>query len=125
MKVSLSDSEWRVMKLLWEEAPRTIAQLTAALRADTGWTKYTVITFLGRMEQKGAVRCEEGGRAKQFYPLIDRDEAVHRASAAFLRRVCDGSLGTMVNTMVSRQALSREEIGELLAILQKAEEDAT
>lgn len=36
-------------------APRTITQLTAALREDAGWDKHTAITMLSRLEAKGAV----------------------------------------------------------------------
>ena len=34
--------------------------LTAALSAETGWEKHTVITMLTRLEAKGAVRHEAG-----------------------------------------------------------------
>ena len=64
MKINLSDSEWKLMKPLWEKQPRTIMELTAALRSETGWTKNTVITMLSRLEAKGAVRHQEGGRAR-------------------------------------------------------------
>ena len=50
MKVNLSSSEWKLMKPLWEQPPRTIMELTAALRTETGWTKNTVITMLSRLE---------------------------------------------------------------------------
>lgn len=60
-KVNLSDGEWKIMNLLWEEPPQTIMNLTRALKGDKGWSKNTVITMLNRMEAKGAVRHEEGG----------------------------------------------------------------
>ena len=52
MKVNLSSSEWKLMKPLWEQPPRTIMELTAALRTETGWTKNTVITMLSRLEAR-------------------------------------------------------------------------
>ena len=61
MQVNLSDSEWKLMNRLWEQSPRTIMELTASLKEDTGWSKNTVITILARLEAKGAVRHEEGG----------------------------------------------------------------
>ena len=50
MQVSLSDSEWKLMNRLWEQSPRTIMELTAAVKEDTGWSKNTVITMLARLE---------------------------------------------------------------------------
>ena len=68
MKIDLSNSEWKLMNRLWQTAPMTITELTAALREDTGWSKNTVITMLSRLEGKEAVRHEEGQRAKLYFP---------------------------------------------------------
>ena len=72
MKIELSNSEWKLMRRLWDRAPSTITELTAALREETGWSKNTVITMLSRLEAKGAVRHEEGGKAKRYYPALRR-----------------------------------------------------
>ena len=122
-RINLSDGEWSIMNVLWEAAPRTITQLTAALKESTGWSKHTVITMLGRMEAKGAVRYEEGVRAKQYYPAVPQAETVLGETESFLEKVYAGSLGLMVNTMVEKNSLSKEEIDELYAILKKAEEE--
>ena len=49
MSCNLTDAEWKLMHRLWETAPQTITQLTAALREETGWEKHTVITMLSRL----------------------------------------------------------------------------
>ena len=54
MQVNLSDSEWKLMNRLWEQSPRTIMELTASLKEDTGWSKNTVITMLARLEARAA-----------------------------------------------------------------------
>ena len=56
--VQLSNYEWKIMNLIWDEQPRTITQLTKALAEETGWSKHTVITYLKRLESKGAVHYE-------------------------------------------------------------------
>lgn len=119
--VKLSEAEWKVMTLLWEEAPQTMMQLTNHFKETTGWTKHTVMTFLKRMEEKGAVYYEEGVRAKQYYPKIDRKEAVQQETEEFLEKVFDGRMGLMLNTMVEQQTLSQEEIAEMYEILRKAQ----
>lgn len=122
--IKLSEAEWKVISALWEEAPQTIMQLTHRLQDTTGWTKHTVMTFLRRMEEKGAVHYEEGGKAKQYYPDIRQEDAVLQETEDFLEKVFQGRLGLMLNTMVEQKALSKEEIAELYEILQKAEEGA-
>lgn len=120
--VRLSEAEWKVMGALWEEAPQTIMQMTRHFQETTGWTKHTIMTFLRRMEDKGAVRYEAGERAKLYYPQIERQEAALQETEDFLERVFEGRMGLMLNTMVEQKALSGKEISELYEILKQAEE---
>lgn len=122
-RINLSDGEWNIMNVLWDAAPRTITQLTAALKEPTGWSKHTIITMLGRMESKGAVRYEKGIRARQYYPAVERAETVLGETESFLDKVYSGSLGLMLNTMVEKNSMSKKEIDELYAILRRAEEE--
>jgi len=68
--MKISDAEWKIMNLLWEEEPRTMTQLTKALLSSTGWSKHTVITYLKRMEEKGMIRHIEGKKAKLYYTVL-------------------------------------------------------
>ena len=120
MNVSLSDGEWKLMNRLWEHAPRTITELTAALREETGWSKNTIITMLSRLEAKGAVTHTEGQRAKQYSPLILREDAAREETESFLSKVYGGSLGLMMSAMTQSKSLTEEDIAELSAILERA-----
>ena len=121
--IRLSDSEWLLMNALWDHSPRTITQLVEQLREDTGWSKHTVITMLSRLEAKGAVRHEEGERAKQFYPILDRAATQRQETRSYLSRLYGGSLKLMVNTLVGDTRLSDEDLAALDALLKKAEEE--
>lgn len=121
-QISLSDNEWKLMGRLWERSPRTIMELTADLREGTGWSKNTIITMLSRLEAKGAVRHEEGARAKAYYPAVDRETAARAETESFLGKVYGGSLGLLVSAMVESRALTEEDLAELSAILEKGGE---
>ena len=123
--MNLSDSEWKLMNRLWDRSPMTITELTAALREDTGWSKNTIITMLSRLEAKGAVRHEEGLRAKRYFPVTRREDAALTETESFLGKVYGGSLGLMVSNLVERHALTEADIAELSAILEKAGGDCT
>ncbi len=122
-KIGLSDGEWKLMNLLWEEPPRTVSQLVEALRDDTGWTKGTVFMMLSRLEEKRAVRFEKAGRSKLYFPALKREDAASFATESFLGRVYDGSVGLMVASMAGQKALTKEDIDELYAVLRKAEKE--
>ena len=118
MKIDLSNSEWKLMNRLWQKPPMTITELTAAMKEGTGWSKNTIITMLSRLEAKGAVRHEEGRRAKQYFPTVGREDAIEAETETFLDKV--GGLGLLMNAMVERNALTEDDIAELTAILEKA-----
>lgn len=121
MRGYLSDGEWKLMNKLWEVSPQTVAQLTAALREETGWERHTVITMLSRLEAKGAV-CHRGSAPKVWSAALSRREAQRGATASFLDKVYGGRLGHMVNAMVDAKALTSADLEELAAILEKAKE---
>lgn len=122
--INLSDGEWKLMNLLWESAPRTISQMVKVLADDTGWDKATVLVMLRRMEQKGAVRFEQDGRSKLYYPAVPKVGIAVAETESFLHRVFGGSLGLLVSSMATQKALSQTDIEELYAILEKAEKEA-
>ncbi len=118
----LQPSEWVIMEKLWEEAPRTLMQLFHALEEEPGWSKSTVSTLLGRMTDKGILTVQEGGKARLYYPGVDREDAALAETESLLERVYQGSVSMMMSTLVRQKALDREEVEELYGILQGLEE---
>ena len=121
MKVNLSDGAWKLMNKLWQGAPLTITQLTAALHSETGWGKHTVITMLNRLEGKGAVE-HDGGIPKHYSPKLNQEDAARSETRSFLDKVYGGRLGLMMSAMVDSRALTQQDIDELTAILESAKE---
>lgn len=118
--IGLSNSEWRIMENLWEKSPKTATQLIKAMEAETGWAKSTTKTLLKRMEQKGCIAYQEGAKAREYYPLLRREEVVASETSSFIDRIYKGSLGVMVNTLVKKRDITDEEMEELYRIIQEA-----
>ena len=79
------------------------------------------MTMLSRLEQKGAVSCTQGERAREYSAILERDKAAARETDSFLSKVYGGSLGLMVNSMLRARSLSEDEVEELRGILASAE----
>ena len=118
--ITLSAGEWRIMERLWEESPQTLTELVRELRPDTGWSKSTIVTMVGRLEAKGAVTYTEGGRARQYAPAVLREQAALEETESLLRRVYRGSVGMLVNTLADGRGLTDQDIEELSAVLENA-----
>ena len=117
--IALSDAEWKIMNVLWDDSPKTITELTKALSETTGWTKHTIITLLKRMEAKDAVYFEDGERAKHYFPNIPQNEAVLEETKSFLDKAFKGKLALMINTLIAEEDLSDQELDELYSILEQ------
>ena len=109
------------MEKLWGAAPRTYVQLCHELKENPGWSRSTVQTMLERMTEKGILRYEMVGRAKHYYPNIERDDVAVAETRSLLDRAFEGSVSLLVSTLVRRKQLTKEEIEELYEILQEAE----
>lgn len=119
--ITLGKSEWHIMEKLWEIAPLTYVQLCHELKENPGWSRSTVQTMLERMTEKGILRFEVVGRARQYYPNLSRDDVALAETQSLLERAFDGSARMMMSAMVRKKLLTREEIDGLYAILQEEE----
>ena len=55
----LSDGEWKLMELLWEESPVNSTRLVERCRERLTWSKSTPYTVLRRLCRKGAVEQDK------------------------------------------------------------------
>lgn len=123
--ISLSNGEWKIMKLLWSNKTITVGQIVTAVAGDTDWNKNTVFTMMKRLEEKGAVKMLTAKRPQQYVALISREEATNDETSSFFHRVYDGNLKMFVSALSGNCALNQKEIDEIRAILDKAEQDIT
>ncbi|MBN1906363.1 MAG: BlaI/MecI/CopY family transcriptional regulator [Deltaproteobacteria bacterium] len=115
----ISESEWLVMKAIWDENPISSNRVVEILSDSTQWNPKTIKTLLTRLVKKGAVGFETEGRSYLYYPLIEEQILVKEESKSFLKRVFRGALKPMIATMVESEDLSVEEIEELKRLLSK------
>ncbi len=112
---ALSDTEWRIMQSLWRSAaPMSVREILDDLQ--NAWSVHSVISFLKRMESKGAVTIHNG-RPIRYSAALDREEAVQQETKDLLGRVYGGEKLLMIQCAVNASPLSDEEREELIAIL--------
>ena len=120
--IIISDGEWKVMNVLWDNSPRSLATIVKELENDTGLSKATVFVMLKRLIAKNAVSVDTSGKVQLYSPLINKNEATITETQSFLKKVYGGSIGMMISSMSGQNTLSNEEIAELRKILDEAEQ---
>lgn len=114
MDYKISDSEWKVMEILWEKGAATQSEVMDALTEH--WNKNTVYTFLSRLEHKGLVAAE--GSPKRYTAVIGREECVRQEEESFLNKVYYGSAGKLVAAFVEEGRLTEKEKAMLKQLLE-------
>ena len=125
-KMYLTEAEWLIMECLWEESPRTGREVWEWTQERNTWGRSTALTFLRRLEDKGYVKAEKTGGRKRYTALLSREDAALIEAKDFLQRAYRGSVTLMLRCLAKKDALPKEEIDQLDALLKewKEEEDA-
>ena len=119
MAIQVTEAEWKILEVLWDRAPRTMAEITQTLAPATGWTRHTVITLLKRMEDKCTVLVDESGPQKTYTPRVTREEASTEQTRHFLSSIFRGNASLLVSQLVQDGDLSVDDLEKLLAALRE------
>lgn len=121
-KDRLSDSEWKVMQVVWRRPPVTARDVADALAGETGWAYTTVKTLLTRLAAKGAVTERMSGNAALYEPAYAEEDAKRGALRGLVDRAFGGDLVPMVRFLLEDGKLSARErarLREMLAAREK------
>lgn len=112
----IGESEWYVMKALWEHSPQSGSDIVKAVSAQTDWSQSTILTMVRRLVQKKAVGVLQR-EVMMYYPLIEEGDLRRQETDMFLKRVYKGSVNMLVKGFIENGALSKEELEELKKLL--------
>ena len=119
---SISESEWEIMNVLWDKAPRTASDIISSLQESTDWKPKTIRTLLDRLVQKDVVGVNKNLRVYTFYPLYTQEECQRAETESFINRIYGGTLKSMLVQFIQEDTLSDDDINELRFILNKKPE---
>jgi BlaI family penicillinase repressor len=117
----ITESEWIVMKIIWEHGSRSTNQIIEDLKEDSEWKPSTIKTLLNRLVVKGALRYEKDGRFFVYFPLVSSEDCRRAESSSFIKRMYDGSLKMLVSSFLDQEGMDAEDIAELKAMLDEKE----
>lgn len=115
----ISDAEWIVMKVLWEEAPLTAAKIIEALSSNKEWSPKTIHSLISRLVKKGVLGVNKEMPQYEFYPLVDKRDVILEETRSFIQKVYNGSLHLMLANFIKDEKISEKEIEELQRLLDK------
>lgn len=118
----ISEAEFEIMKIVWNEAPISTNAITERLVKTTAWSPKTIQTLIKRLVTKGALAYEKQGRVFVYTPLVKQQEYIGRESRSFLERFYGGRLSAMVSAFIEDGQLSKAELEKLHSLLSRRTE---
>lgn len=118
---NISESEWAVMEVLWENSPQTAPSVAKVLQESTGWAENTVRTLITRLVEKGAVKVADPEAVPKLYAAaVKRETCVKAESESFLGRIFQGAAKPLLVHFASNARLTPEEVRELKKLLDES-----
>jgi BlaI family penicillinase repressor len=123
-RVELTESEWSVIKAVWDLEPCTAPVVQDKLAGVTGWTYSTVRTLMDRMAVKGLLRANKEGKLTWYTSAITRAQAQHGELRYALKHAFNGALAPMVQCLLESDDLSAADLEEIKRLIAQRSKNA-
>ena len=123
MDKRLKDSEWIILRALWEQSPLDLKGIIAAVqrqRPEVRWDYKTYHSFLRILLEKGLVSAQRHGKNNLYSPAITENRALsYEADSLVSRRSYYGSVSSLMVNMAEQGKLTQAEKQELMELAQR------
>ena len=116
-----TDTELRLLKVLWQHGPSTVRAVWTQLGADVGYT--TVLKLLQIMWDKGLVTRDEKSTSHIYAAALSESETQAGLVGSFIDRVFGGSPGRLVMHALGSKSVSADELRAIRELLDQAEKE--
>ena len=118
---SLTEAEWIILRVVWENEPCTAGDVQEAVAKTKDWAYSTVKTMMDRMVQKGLLKTEKIRNLQLFRARISQDDARKSEFRKMLERAFEGAITPMMQFLVDQEEFSVEELKYLRQLANKAQ----
>ena len=120
----ITQSEWEVMRVLWDaNAPLPAAEVAARLDGKANWSPKTVRSFLNRLVQKQSIEVVKQGFSGyeliHYVPLIDESSALQAKQETFAQKFFGGTVQSMLAGCIQSGEISTKELLQLREMIDK------
>lgn len=123
-EIELTESEWTIIKAVWDTEPCAAPALQEKLFKKTKWTYSTVRTLMDRMVAKGLLTAEKVRNLTLYQSAITPQQAQRGELLYALKHAFNGALTPMVQCLLESKDVSAGELTELEALLKSRKRSA-
>ncbi len=121
--IELYDSEWAIMRIVWEKQPCAAPTVQEALQKEKGWAYTTVKTMMDRMVKKGLLKTQKIRNLYLYSPVISESQAKKREIMKTVKRAFNGTLTPMMQFLIENDELTENEFKQLELLIKNRKRD--
>lgn len=118
-QLSLYDSEYKLMKLIWQNEPIKTTALQHLALEKLEWKKSTTFTMIRKLLGKGLIQKSE----TIITSLVIEDEIKRAESSRLINKLFNDSLFNFVSTFLEDKKITASEADELKKLIEEAAHD--
>jgi len=115
--LAITERQFTMLKILWEQGPRTVRELMEQLPGGDRQPYTTVLGLLQNMQKAGLVTAEKEGLMHRYHAAVSRGEATGNLLSDFLARFFHGSAEQLILGLVDAEQLEPDELKAIEAKL--------
>lgn len=116
-KTKLGRVQLKIMRVLWERGRASAREITDSLNDEAPVAHSTVQTLLRKLEEKGSINHDVHDRTFVFYPVVEEEHVVRRATHDLVERVFGGDPAGLVAFLLKDERISDDELTRLKRLI--------
>jgi BlaI family penicillinase repressor len=105
----LTRQELQIMKVVWQKGAATVREVCEAISKNKPTAYTTILTLMGILEEKGALKHVRAGRAFIYEPLLSCRQATHNQIHDLIERFFEGQPAKLIENVLDNEVTGSEQ----------------
>lgn len=116
---SIGDQELALLRWVADRRGASVGEAAEGFGAERGLARSTVLTMMERLRRKGHLERRKAEGVYRYTSPVGPSELLRGAVERFVEQTLDGSVSPVVAYLTETEGLSREELDELRALVDR------
>jgi BlaI family penicillinase repressor len=119
----LTEAEWVIMKVVWENEPCAAGTVQEILQQSKNWAYSTVKGAMDRLAEKGFLKISKIRNLQLFSSTLSQEQAQKGEFKKMLKRAFDDALTPMMQFLLENEDFSSDDLKHMRLMIEEAEKN--